>query len=121
MHTQHSAGYGTHEYVFVVAGVKMAKPKYEDQTKPNSPPKILRRPGSSVDELSSRSQFFKLFQQSPIPNDEMLGMLGLFINRQVWSRYLYLDELYKQILPVHGVVMEFGVRWGQNLALFTNL
>lgn len=99
----------------------MAKPKYEDQTKPNSPPKILRRTGSSVDELSSRSQFFKLFQQSPIPNDEMLGMLGLFINRQVWSRYLYLDELYKQILPVHGVVMEFGVRWGQNLALFTNL
>jgi hypothetical protein len=25
------------------------------------------------------------------------------------------------IVPVHGVIMEFGVRWGQNLALFSSL
>jgi len=27
-------------------------------------------------------------------------------------------ELYRKILPVHGIVMEFGTRWGQNLSLF---
>ena len=27
-------------------------------------------------------------------------------------------ELYQKILNVHGVVIEFGTRWGQNLALF---
>ena len=29
--------------------------------------------------------------------------------------------LYKKIIPVHGVIMEFGVRWGQNLSLFHSL
>ena len=32
-----------------------------------------------------------------------------------------MQELYQKIVEVHGVIMEFGVRWGQNLALFTNL
>lgn len=50
-----------------------------------------------------------------------MAQLGLFLSRQSWSRYLYLNELYKMILPVHGVVMEFGVRWGTNLAIFSNL
>jgi hypothetical protein len=31
-----------------------------------------------------------------------------------------MNELYLKILGVHGVVMEFGVRWGKNLALFEN-
>ena len=26
--------------------------------------------------------------------------------------------MYKKILDVHGILVEFGVRWGQNLALF---
>jgi hypothetical protein len=29
-----------------------------------------------------------------------------------------MHELYQKIIDVHGVVIEFGVRWGQNLALF---
>jgi len=28
--------------------------------------------------------------------------------------------LYKKIIDIHGVVIEFGVRWGQNLALLQN-
>jgi len=32
-----------------------------------------------------------------------------------------MNELYKRILPIHGVVIEFGVRWGTNLSLFTNV
>jgi hypothetical protein len=32
-----------------------------------------------------------------------------------------MQELYQLILPVHGVILEFGVRWGQNLALFSTL
>jgi hypothetical protein len=31
-----------------------------------------------------------------------------------------MHDLYKQIIPVHGIVVEFGVRWGQNLALFSS-
>jgi hypothetical protein len=29
-----------------------------------------------------------------------------------------MHDLYKRILPVPGVVLEFGVRWGQNIVLF---
>ncbi len=83
--------------------------------------KFVRRTGSTDAELSQRAQFFELFRQCPIPDDELLSMLGLFISRQAWSRYLYLNELYQKIVGVHGVIMEFGVRWGQNLALFINL
>jgi hypothetical protein len=82
---------------------------------------ILRRTGSTDQELSRRGQFFDLFKDCTIPEDELLSNLGLFINRHALSRYLYLNELYKMILSVHGVIIEFGTRWGQNLTLFTNL
>ena len=82
---------------------------------------ILRRTASTPAELSNRAELLELLKHSPIPEDERMAHLGLFINRQVWARYLYMNELYRMILPVHGVVMEFGVRWGTNLALFANL
>lgn len=82
--------------------------------------KILRRTGSTQDEMSKRERFFEHYKDCPIPKDELLGNLGLFVNRHALSRYLYMNDLYKMILNVHGVVMEFGVRWGQNLALFSN-
>jgi hypothetical protein len=31
-----------------------------------------------------------------------------------------MHELYLKIVPVHGVIMDFGTRWGQNLALFSS-
>ena len=82
---------------------------------------IERRTASNPAELSNRAELLELFKYSPIPEDERMAHLGLFINRQVWTGYLYMNELYRMILPVHGVVMEFGVRWGTNLALFANL
>ena len=75
----------------------------------------------SAHEISARQQLRRLFKEAPLPEDEVMDNLGLFIRRQTLSRILFMDELYQQILPVHGVVMEFGVRWGQNLALFSSL
>ncbi|MBK8271161.1 MAG: crotonobetainyl-CoA--carnitine CoA-transferase [Planctomycetes bacterium] len=74
---------------------------------------------SSADELDHRRRFFELFRSCPIPEGERLGNLGLFQNRQSLSRLFFMHELYQRIIPVHGVIMEFGVRWGQNLALFS--
>lgn len=75
---------------------------------------------SSEREKSVRQQFVELYKQCPIPENERLRNLGLFINRQSLSRMLYMSELYRKIIDVHGVVMEFGTRWGQNLALFSS-
>ncbi len=76
---------------------------------------------ASKDEQTLRQNFFELFQKCPIPGNEVLMNLPLFIKRQDLSCLLFMNELYKKILGVHGVIMEFGVRWGRNMALFENL
>ena len=72
-------------------------------------------------EQSARKSFFELFSGGVMPDDEKLNHLALFTRRQLLSRILYMNELYQMILEVPGAVMEFGVRYGQNMALFANL
>ena len=68
-----------------------------------------------------RNDFYDLFKEWSIPRDEFFMNLGLFLTPQALSRILFMDFLYRQILEVQGVVMEFGCRWGQNLSLFSSL
>ena len=37
------------------------------------------------------------------------------------TKILYINELYELILDIPGVIMEFGIWWGQNIILFENL
>lgn len=74
--------------------------------------------GSRESEIKNRGDFLQLLKQTPIPDNELLSNLGLFLSRQTLSRILFMHDLYQKIIGVHGVVMEFGVRWGQNLALY---
>lgn len=60
----------------------------------------------------------ELFKECPIPEKEIMANLNLFIKRQQLTRVMFMYELYKKILPLHGNILEFGVRWGQDLALF---
>lgn len=75
---------------------------------------------SSNKEHCIRKNFYDLFKDSPILENELLSNLGLYTSRQTLSRILFMHEIYKKIINTHGVIMEFGVRWGQNLALFEN-
>lgn len=45
----------------------------------------------------------------------------LTMNVTVLSRVLYLNELYQNIIPVPGVICEFGVQWGATLTQLINL
>jgi hypothetical protein len=72
---------------------------------------------SSQTSLEAKEGLLHLFDNCPIPRQELFAHLGLFINRWQLSRILFLEEMYKKILDVHGVIMEFGCRYGQNLAL----
>ena len=83
------------------------------------PPPLSQYVSSS--ERSARDEIEQLLRDTPLPPRELLENLGLYINRQLLTRMLFMDELYRQALSVHGVVMEFGCRWGQNLALFSSL
>ena len=68
-----------------------------------------------------RSRLIDRLRNCPIPDRELLLNMGLFLTPQGLSRILYMDGLYRRILEVQGVVMEFGCRWGQNLNLFCAL
>lgn len=75
----------------------------------------------SATEKDLRSALFRKLKDTPIANDQLLSNLGLFLDSKSLSRILFMDFLYRQIVDVQGVVMEFGTRWGQNLALFLSL
>ena len=76
---------------------------------------------SSADEVVTRKNFAALFESSPIPSDQILMNLGLYLNSKSLSRLLFMNHIYEQIVGVMGVVMEFGTRWGPNLAQFAAL
>ena len=72
-------------------------------------------------EVDSRSNLVTLLKDCPIPSDQMLENLGLFLTSKDLSRILFMDYIYKQIVDIQGVVFDFGTRWGNNLAIFTAL
>ena len=72
----------------------------------------------SPDHLSDRSKLSNELRKSSIPDNELTANLGLYIERMHLSRILLMNDLYKQILNVPGNIVEFGVRWGQNISLF---
>ena len=73
---------------------------------------------ASSKERELRKQLMNDFKNTPIPEDELFANLGLFLSRHQMCRMLWMNEIYQKSLNVHGNVMEFGCRWGQNLALF---
>ena len=76
---------------------------------------------ATSDEIEKRRAFADRLFATPIPRDEINANLALYMRRQDLAHLLFIRELYEAILPVQGVIMEFGVRWGHHLALFTNL
>ena len=70
-------------------------------------------------EQKNREELSLLLKSNPIDKKELIDNLGLFLNTKNFSRMLFFYEIYKKFLEVEGCIMEFGVRWGQNLALLT--
>lgn len=75
----------------------------------------------SNSEAKHRMDLLELFRRCPIPGEQIFNNLGLFLNSKDLARILFMDFIYRQIIDVQGVVMDFGTRWGQNMALFTAL
>jgi len=63
----------------------------------------------------------ELLKLTEIPDDELLPNLGIFLTSKNFSRLLFFYEMYKKIVGLHGIVVEFGVRWGQTLSLLSAL
>lgn len=86
---------------------------------PSNPIQIVTFGGHG--EKERRREFVELIRACPVPDDELLLNMGLFLTPQTLGRVLFMDFLYRQVLNIQGVIMEFGCRWGQNVSLFTAL
>lgn len=82
--------------------------------------KKLQTRASEV-QLSARQKLLDLFKKCPIPEEQLLVNLHLYMRSSVLAKILYVNELYQKIIYTPGVIMEFGVWWGANLTLFESL
>ena len=76
---------------------------------------------SSESEANARENLVGLLKSTPIPDDELLENLALYLNSKNLSRIMAMNHLYEQIIDTMGVVMDLGTRWGQNMAIWTAL
>jgi hypothetical protein len=76
---------------------------------------------ASADEVDAYRSLASMLRTTPIPPGEILANLSLYLTRSALSQILFMCDIYSRILGVHGIVMEFGNRWGRNLALFSSL
>ena len=71
-------------------------------------------------ESEKKKKFIELYKNCSIPEQEILSNLGLFITSRDLKRILFLNDLYKKIIDVNGVIFELGTRYGQNMVLFSS-
>src|SRR3989344_6854217 len=76
---------------------------------------------SNKTEEDQLQKFIELFKKNPIPDEQIFSNLGLFLKLKDLSRLLFLNHIYQQIVDVQGIVIDFGTRWGQNMAIFSAL
>jgi hypothetical protein len=76
---------------------------------------------ASPQQQAVRKALTDLYARSPLPAEQLLVNPGLYMRSSVLAKLLYVNELYQKIVKVPGAIMEFGVWWGQNLALFESL
>src|SRR3990167_5823034 len=76
---------------------------------------------SNKSEEDQLQKFIELFKNNPIPDEQIFSNLGLYLKSKDLSRLLFLNHIYKEIIDVQGIVIDFGTRWGQNMAVFSAL
>src|SRR4029077_21224170 len=73
------------------------------------------------DEAEIKTTLSRMLRESSISDLELGLNLPLYLSRQMLMHVLFMDEIYQHAMQVHGVILEFGVRWGRNMALLTAL
>jgi len=78
----------------------------------------IRPSRSSKGQSQAKKMLLELLKNTPVPDDELLENLGLYIRSVYLAKILYCNELYLRILNIPGIVVELGFWRGANLALF---
>jgi hypothetical protein len=83
--------------------------------------KITSQNRTDTKVASNRERLFNLFANRPLGDEELLVNLGLYLRSGALAKLLFLDEMYRKIVGIPGHIFEFGVWYGQSLAVFENL
>jgi hypothetical protein len=68
-----------------------------------------------------RERLREMFVDSPLPPDDLMFNLGLYVRSSLLVKFVLLHDLYSRFKCVPGALLEFGTWWGQNLVLLENL
>ncbi|HEX6359330.1 class I SAM-dependent methyltransferase [Actinophytocola sp.] len=82
-------------------------------------PRIL--PHESPQEKEVRERLTKLLTETPIPPVYLIDNLPVYLRRHQLADLLTMDALYRELLELPGVIMEFGVLHGRHLAILAAL
>lgn len=93
----------------------------EESTDTHETPATRLSVRASEQQRENRETLKRLFEETPLPLDDLLVNLPLYMRSSALAKLLWVNELYELIKPTPGVIMEFGVWWGANLALFESL
>ena len=73
----------------------------------------------SNDEKLNYDRLLNLILNSKIDKRELLLNLGSFLTSKTLARILFMEDIYKQIVEIPGVIMDCGCNWGQIGILFS--
>ncbi|SRR5258707_8552307 len=76
---------------------------------------------ASAQQRENRETMKQLFEETPLPLEDLLVNLPLYMRSSTVAKLLWVNELYELIVGIPGAIMEFGVWWGANLTLFESL
>ncbi|MBI4806786.1 MAG: crotonobetainyl-CoA--carnitine CoA-transferase [Desulfovibrio sp.] len=76
---------------------------------------------SSSQEKNGYERFAECLHNTPLPTGELAHNSALYVPSKTMTRMLFFYELYKKLVNTHGVIIEFGVRWGQSLSILSAL
>ncbi len=76
---------------------------------------------ASQEQLSARERLQTMFENCPMPMEDKLFNIGMFLRSSVLVKFLVMSEIYQRVMSVPGCMVEFGTWWGQNLILLENL
>ncbi len=75
---------------------------------------------SNDDQLAARRELFDLMQTYPATQEELERSLGLFVRGSLLARILATFEVYEQIVPLPGSILDLGTWRGQTAVLCEN-
>lgn len=75
---------------------------------------------SSGDSLAARSALFEKLRDYPATAEETERSLGLFLRASLLARVLAIEEIYRKIINIPGIIIDLGTWRGQTSVLCEN-